>query len=175
MLVRTARTFGGCSRLAFAGFFALLLVFMTTTICRANEKAILQLSLPEGKTLALTDGDIAALPWNEIHTKTVWTEGVQHFRGPRLAEVLALSGLAKDDLLKRELTMIALNDFRIKLQVEDALEFDPILAREVNGVKMRVRDKGPLWLVFPRDDYRALQNAPRDELWIWQLSQIEVK
>ncbi len=44
----------------------------------------------------------------------------------------------------------------------------------MNGKPMRVRDKGPLWLVYPRDQRAELQNAVMDERWIWQLFEITV-
>ncbi len=36
------------------------------------------------------------------------------------------------------------------------------------------RDKGPLWLVYPRDNDAVLQDAKYDHRWAWQLSQLLV-
>ncbi|WP_313351318.1 hypothetical protein [Paracoccus sp. (in: a-proteobacteria)] len=137
-------------------------------------KAMLTITEPSGKVRELQDEDITALPWQDISTKTRWTEGVQHFRGPFLRDVLTSGGMTRSDLAGRNLLMNALNDFGIVMPADDAWSYDPILAREMNGKLMRVRDKGPLWLVFPRDHRAELQNAVMDERWIWQLFEIIV-
>ena len=129
----------------------------------------------QGNMTTLDEAGINALPWHEITTSTRWTEGVQTFRGPLLRDVLMAGGLAREDLAGRSLVMTALNDFRVTVAADDAWAYDPILAREMNGTLMRVRDKGPLWLIYPRDQNPELQNAVMDERWIWQLSGIEIR
>ncbi|ABL72803.1 molybdopterin-dependent oxidoreductase [Paracoccus denitrificans] len=138
------------------------------------DRAMLTITEPSGRVRELRDEDIAALPWQELTTQTRWTEGVQTFRGPFLKDVLTSGGLSRPDLAGRNLLMRALNDFGIVVPADDAWNYDPILAREMNGKPMRVRDKGPLWLVYPRDQRAELQNAVMDERWIWQLFEITV-
>lgn len=138
-------------------------------------RPMLSVTEPDGTVRHLEEADIAALPWHEIVTETRWTEGVQTFRGPLLKDVLTAGGRTRADLIRRTLLMTALNDFGIAVPASDAWEYDPILAREMNGRPMRVRDKGPLWLVYPRDQRPEIQNAVMDERWIWQLSGIEVR
>ena len=56
----------------------------------------------------------------------------------------------------------------------DAVENGPILAYSQNGEMMSVRDKGPLWMIYPFDlneDYRSEVIYSRS---IWQLVKIEV-
>lgn len=139
-----------------------------------TARAMLTITEPSGNVRALEEADIAALPWQEITTQTRWTEGVQTFRGPFLKDVLTGGGMSRSDLAGRNLLMKALNDFGIVVPADDAWNYDPILAREMNGKLMRVRDKGPLWLVYPRDQRPELQNAVMDERWIWQLFEITV-
>ena len=40
---------------------------------------------------------------------------------------------------------------------------------------LTARDKGPIWIVYPRDDIPELRNPRMDANWIWQLAKIEVK
>ena len=44
-----------------------------------------------------------------------------------------------------------------------------------NGAVLTVRDKGPLWIVFPRDDYPELNDPRVDLQWVWQLRAIEIR
>ncbi|MCA2012252.1 hypothetical protein LCM17_12210 [Cereibacter sphaeroides] len=134
----------------------------------------LTLRAADGTSHVFDDAALARLPWHDIVTHTAWTEGPQLFRGPRLADVLSPFAGPPIALAQRRLRLTALNDFVIEIPASDAWTFDPILAREANGVPMRVRDKGPLWLVYPRDSLPALQDPLMDERWIWQIRLIEV-
>lgn len=118
---------------------------------------------------------LEALPWHDVVTHTIWTEGIQHFRGPLLRDILLQTGATALDLAQRRLTLTALNDFVVDIPASDAFAFDAVLARTFNGQPMQVRDKGPLWLVYPRDMTPALQTPEFDERWVWQLTLIEIK
>ncbi|WP_418025678.1 molybdopterin-dependent oxidoreductase (plasmid) [Paracoccus sp. TD-10] len=135
---------------------------------------MLTITEPSGRVRELEDEDIAALPWHQIATRIRWTEGVQTFRGPFLRDVLTGGGMSRSDLAGRKLLVKALNDYGIVLPAGDAWDYAPILAREMNGKPMRVRDKGPLWLVYPRDQRPELQRAVMDERWVWQLFEITI-
>ena len=66
------------------------------------------------------------------------------------------------------------HDYAVEIPVSDSVEDGPILAYELNGAPMSVRDKGPLWLVYPYDqnpEYRSEVIYSRS---IWQLDRIEV-
>ena len=54
------------------------------------------------------------------------------------------------------------------------MEGGPIIAYMMNGEEMSVRNKGPLWLVYPYDlnhEYRSEVIYSRS---IWQLDRIDV-
>ena len=60
------------------------------------------------------------------------------------------------------------------MPLTDAVEGGPIVAYRMDGETMSVRDKGPLWIVYPYDsdaDYRTEVIYSRS---IWQLDRIEV-
>jgi hypothetical protein len=40
---------------------------------------------------------------------------------------------------------------------------------------MTMRDKGPLWIVYPRDDYSVLHDARYDSRWVWQLNKLHIE
>lgn len=103
-------------------------------------------------------------------TSTPWTEGEQTFTGVPLNALLQTVGVTEGTL-----TAKAINDYAVEIPVSDAVADGPILAYLQNGNPMSVREKGPLWVVYPydlNDDYQAEVIYSRS---IWQLSSIDVR
>lgn len=67
----------------------------------------------------------------------------------------------------------ALNDYQVSIPMED-LQFEPILAMKVDGRVITPRDKGPLWIVYPRDQQPVLKDVRYDSRWVWQLNKLHV-
>jgi len=117
--------------------------------------------------------DVAALEAMdpvEFETSTIWTDGPQTFRGVPLATLMDRLG-AEGDVIAAS----ALNDYTVEIPLTDAVQGGPIVAFEQNGKRLSVRDKGPLWIVYPYDletDYQSEVIYARS---IWQLARIEVK
>lgn len=102
-------------------------------------------------------------------TSTTWTTGVVQFDGVSLKALLDRLGVVSGTL-----KMYAVNDYAVEVPVSDAVEGGPILAYAQDGKQMSVRDKGPLWLVYPFDldpEYRTEVIYSRS---IWQLVKIEI-
>jgi hypothetical protein len=38
-----------------------------------------------------------------------------------------------------------------------------------------MRDKGPLWIAYPRDFNKVLQDSRYDARWVWQLNKLHVE
>ncbi len=119
--------------------------------------------------LALDRTLLETLPQHEFATSTIWTEGVSTFRGVLLQDLLAVIGARG-----KTLTLTALNDYQITMPAAEAGPEGPLVAYLMDGAVMPVRDKGPVWLVYPYDskaEYRTEQAYARS---IWQLEHIEV-
>lgn len=112
---------------------------------------------------------LEALPQTSFTTRTPWYAGPRRFSGPLLRDVLSAAG-AQGTVLRAG----ALNDYRVELPWEDAQRHDLILARLLDGQPMAVRDKGPLFLVYPFDDHPELRSALYYARSAWQLRTIEV-
>jgi len=79
---------------------------------------------------------------------------------------------------KSKLTSIkafALNDYSAEIPVVDLKKYPVLLAYKRNGTYMSVRDKGPLWIVYPLSEYPELNLPHINNRWIWQLSRIDIK
>lgn len=67
----------------------------------------------------------------------------------------------------------ALNDYAVNIPWDD-LQYDPLIAMSADGQRLQIRDKGPLWIVYPRDDYSALRDDIHDDRWVWQLNRLQI-
>lgn len=112
---------------------------------------------------------LAALPQHHHTTVTPWYREARRFSGPLLRDVLAAAG-AQGQMLRA----IALNDYRVDIPVADVQRFDVILARLLDGQPMAVREKGPLFVMYPFADHAELRNAVYYSRCAWQLKAIEV-
>ncbi|SLN09689.1 Oxidoreductase molybdopterin binding domain protein [Roseovarius gaetbuli] len=153
-----------------------LTVFGATTGVFATEEApvVLTITLPQAESgdtavIALSEQDLRAFPAISFETSTIWTSGVQRFTGVPL---LAL--LEHFKIEARELQMQAVNDYSITMPVDGITAGAPIIAYERNGKPMKLRDNGPLWLIYNYDanaDYRTETVYSRS---IWQLDRMAI-
>ena len=123
-----------------------------------------------GGVRAFTDEDLMALPQVSFDTGTIWTESTDSYSGPTLASVLEAAG-AGDGAL----TLSAVNDYKVEVQRDLIGDEAPIIATRINGEPFSVREKGPLWVVFPYDAGPEYQSEVVYAVSVWQLVTIEVK
>lgn len=103
-----------------------------------------------------------------IETSTIWTEGKQVFEGVSLSALVTALGLEGETL-----RATAINDYAVDIPMTDAVEGGAMVAYLLNGDKMSVRDKGPLWLVYPYDSDASFRSEVIYSRSIWQLNRIE--
>jgi hypothetical protein len=105
-----------------------------------------------------------------LRTSTAWTADTPEFEGVLARDVLRAVGAHG-----REVTATALNDYVVTIPTEELLQYPVLLAWKMNGEYLKVKDKGPLWVVYPRDSFPELRNSMVDKKWIWQLSQLSIQ
>ncbi len=110
------------------------------------------------------------LPQTSFETRTPWYPNANKFTGPLLRDVLAAAG-AQGTLVRA----VALNDYRVDIPFEDTQRFDVLLARLLDDKPMPVRDKGPLFIIYPFDQHTELRSALYYIRCAWQLKAIEVQ
>lgn len=137
----------------------------------ASEEVLLVVDVKgDGSELrSLTDADLQALPQVEFTTSTIWTTDPITFAGPSLASVLEAVGAADGAL-----SMVAVNDYKVQMPRSIVAQDAPIIATRMNGEPFTIRNKGPLWLVFPYDSSTAYQSEEIYSYSIWQLTRIAV-
>lgn len=133
------------------------------------------LTLRAGTEEPLTMGlqALDTLPQHSFQTTTQWTEGTINFSGPALKDVLGVvqAGSSTDEVIH----LIAANQYEVILDL-DLVEADvPIIATRLNGKTFGIRDKGPLWVVFPYDLDTAYQSEGVYSASIWHLIEIAVE
>jgi hypothetical protein len=103
-------------------------------------------------------------------TRTPWYSMPRKFTGPLLRDVLAACGAQGSNV-----RATALNDYRVDLPFEDAQRFDVLVARLLDDKPMAVRDKGPLFIIYPFDSSAELRNTVYYSRSAWQLKSLEVQ
>lgn len=160
----------------------LLLALLAAGAPRAAEP----LPPPQGEPLLTVTGAIAvtnvgdaavfdremleALPQGAFTTGTIWTEGPAAFSGPTLRAVLDRVGATGTTV-----RAVALNDYAVSIPVAEVEIATPIIAAAMDGAPMSVRERGPLWIVYPYDSaprWRAEVIYSRS---IWQLTRLDIE
>lgn len=101
-------------------------------------------------------------------TSTIWTEGQPTFTGVPLQTILTDAGIDEGTV-----SAVAINDYAVQIPVDEVTADYPIVAFQQDGQAMSVRDKGPLWVIYPYDSDPALQSEVTYARSIWQLVRIE--
>jgi len=113
---------------------------------------------------------IEALPQHSFTTRTPWYDKPVKFTGPLLSDVLKL--------VKAEGQTVgatAINDYRITIPASDASQHGVIMARLIDDQPIPVREKGPLFIVYPFDTSATLRSSVYYERSIWQLKAIDIQ
>ncbi|MEX1168344.1 MAG: hypothetical protein WEK74_16015 [Hydrogenophaga sp.] len=159
---------------AFA-FTSALLTLPATALDAPKERPILSIT---GK-IGVTNGGsnarfdmkmIEALPQHSFTTSTPWFDKPVKFTGPLLSDVLAAVKATGTTV-----SAVAINDYKINVPTSDASKYKPILARQIDGKDIPVREKGPLFLVYPFDSNAELRSSTYYERSIWQLKALDIQ
>lgn len=120
-----------------------------------------------GGSVLLDMAALEGLPQHSFSTNTPWSKSPRKFTGPLLRDVLGLAG-AQGTRLKAS----ALNDYQVTIPVEDAQHENVIVALRIDGKPIPVRERGPLFVIYPFDSKPQLQSQRYYERSIWQLKSI---
>ncbi|MGJ8589951.1 MAG: oxidoreductase [Yoonia sp.] len=158
------------------------LLLTGATVAVSQEAPVGQ---PGGNVLLQIDGDISvqndqdqlsldqtmldALPQVEFATSTIWTQEIDIFSGPTLHSLIDFAGSGTGDVIAS-----ALNDYSITIPRSFIEKTAPIVASRINGRTFSIREKGPLWIIFPYDKSEHYRSELIYALSVWQLRRLTV-
>lgn len=145
-----------------------------------------ELPKPSSEVLLTVDGNIGvtnangkaefdrsmleALGMQSLKTSNPFEMGLHEFEGVLLRDLLDTLKAAGTTLEAR-----ALDGYTIEMPIKDAYDYPVMLAMLWNGEIMRVRNRGPIWVIYPIDLYDELKGPRFSGRSIWQLKSITVK
>lgn len=156
-------------------------------LCAATAaSADTDLSLPNGETMLTVAGNIHktnagaearfdldmlhALGYRTLRTSTPWTDGTHEFGGVLMQDLLDAVGA-----VGRTVVAETLNNKEYRIDISDFSNYPVLLATSVDGEPLRVRDKGPLWIVYPRDDFSELWRQASERRTMWHITRLSVE
>lgn len=113
---------------------------------------------------------LLALDGGRIETTASGWPDRYAFEGPRLDVILAAVGATGATV-----SIVALDGYSVDLSMDDIRRYRPILALVRDGEPLAFGGRGPMWLIFPRDDFAELMAEEDDARWVWAVTRIEVK
>ena len=165
---------------------ALFIWTVSSAFLFAMPAASQTLPSPEGRVILTISGKITktntdgkaefdldmlhSLGTRALSVTTSWTDGIQEFSGVPMSDLMKAVGAEG-----KTVEAIALNDYTYTIEVEDFALYPVILATKLNGNILKVRDKGPLWIIYPLDQFTDLEKTVIERRMVWQLRQLIVK
>ncbi|EDP65661.1 hypothetical protein BAL199_02514 [alpha proteobacterium BAL199] len=168
------------SLLGFATCIVAVVTLVTGTVSaeslsQPQDKPLLQVTgqikvKNVGETAVFDLAMLEGLGRTKLVTSTAWTEGRPEFEGVLLSTLIERLGASGAMAVA-----IALNDYKVEIPTDDFAKYPVILAYRMNGELLRIRDKGPLWIIYPQDDFPELKNKQTQAKWVWQVKEIQFK
>lgn len=160
---------------ALAGFSLVLVCGSPALAVGRTEKIVLTVSGKISKPNAVmvrtyTLSQLEKLPQTTFTTKTPWYPQPVTMSGPLLRDILKDSGASGTKVMA-----IALDDYKAEIPLEDATKYDVIVAHRMNGKPMSVRERGPLFVIYPFDTAPELQAERYYFRSAWQLYRLVVE
>ena len=140
-----------------------------------GEKPILTVSgkitaaNPDGSVTFTREG-LEALGTVAFETQTPWYKTPVKFEGVPLDKLMKAVGANGERVVA-----VALNDYSSEIPIEDFAKYQTILALKRDGEYMPVRDKGPLFIVYPYDSSPDLKSQKFYSRSVWQVAKLVVK
>jgi hypothetical protein len=106
----------------------------------------------------------------KIETTTPWYKGTVAFEGVPMDKLMEHVGASGERVVA-----VALNDYSSEIPLQDFKKYKVILALKRDGEYMPVRDKGPLFIIYPFDSEPELKSQTYYGHSVWQVARLVVK
>jgi hypothetical protein len=107
---------------------------------------------------------------SNLKTSTPWTKGERTFAGVPLASLLDAIG-ATGSIARAA----AANDYVVDIPISNLREANAFLAMSMDGKQLRLRDKGPLWIIYPWSQRPELNRIELHGYAVWQLQSLHIE
>lgn len=122
-----------------------------------------------GGKIAFDRATLESLGMVKFTSKNKWMSAPATYEGVLGSALLDAVGVPKG---MNTMRMVAINDYVVHIPVADFRKWPVILAIKMDGKYMTVRNKGPIWVVYPNHVYKKLGSPAYQDRWIWQLKEI---
>lgn len=123
-----------------------------------------------GKPVDFSISELEELGTREIKTSTPWHDGIVTFEGVPLARLMEHVKATGNTA-----AVLALNNYSTAVPLSDFVDYGVILATRQDGAYMSVSEKGPLFVIYPFDDFHELNSELYYSRSAWQVRSITVE
>lgn len=113
---------------------------------------------------------LMALTQGRIVTENPWIDGLNTYEGPSAEALMNAVGAQGDTVV-----LTALNDYSAEMPRSDITEFELIFATHMNDRQLRIRDRGPLFVIYPFTDQPDLNGERYHNRSVWQVNRIDIR
>lgn len=114
---------------------------------------------------------LESLEQHEVATSNPWFADQNTYRGPLGRAIIKAVG-AEDATIMR---ISSINSFLADIPVSDFMDYDVILALQKNGQLQSIRDRGPLFVIYPFDQRANLRTQMHYNRSVWQVKAIDFR
>lgn len=124
----------------------------------------------KGPSIPISADEMAAIGATEIST-TIFVMGTEPHK---------VKGVLMRDLVKyaggqgNSVKIIALDGYAMDIPMSDFNKYDAVVATEIDGKPLTVRDHGPAWLIYPASQHPELKDTVYESRSVWQIKTIEI-
>jgi hypothetical protein len=132
---------------------------------------IAKTNTPDGKYV-FSLAELQKLGDTTIKSTTRYTE-VGDFTGPKIRDILKAVGAKAE---ATAVSVVALDGYQQTIPLSDFSKWEVIAAHTLNGKRLPIEAKGPLWIMYPIEKYPSelMNNATTMKL-VWSLTGLVVK
>lgn len=164
----------------------IIIGFLLVAMGPGSAVALTALKKPSGRVILSVTGEIErtngegradfdramleSIGMVELETETPFTEGSTVFRGVLARDLLRYLGSTGE-----QAEAAAIDLYEVTIPIEDFERFDVLIALEADGKKLRVRDHGPTWIIYPWSQHEELGKEIYSRRSIWQMNAINIQ
>lgn len=114
--------------------------------------------------------ELESLGMKSFITKIPSLPGEHFVSGPLVRDLMS-----KVDLAGSKAIAVALDNYSVEIPLSDFYSYDVILASKIDGQSLSVRERGPIWIIYPLHQNPELDDPLFDAKSIWQLNTMKIE